>query len=106
MSGKAGYRPTPGYEDKLHYIGPVGSPVWVGRKGDVPRLLSDRFWETFRAWQSFHLGLTKPDPDSAVADGVAAFEGQYRAHFDERLAITQRLDVIIQLLGGGKKGRR
>ena len=103
MTGKAGYRPTPGYEDRPHFIGPVGNPVWVGKKGDVPRLFTDKFWEVYRAWNSFHLGLTKPDVDSSVADGVAALEGQYRAHFDDRRAIIERLDVILRVLTGGGK---
>jgi hypothetical protein len=103
MGGKADYRPSPGYEDKLHVIGPPGHAVWVGRKGDVPGLLNDRFWEVYRAWQTFHLGLDKPERGSAVADGVMMLEGQYRAHFDERHAVLSRLDAIIKLLGGGRK---
>jgi hypothetical protein len=107
MSGKAAYRPAPGFEHKLHFIGPASRPVWIGRKGDVPGLLNDRFWEVYRAWQEFHLGIARPDRRSSVAEGVLILEGQFRAHFSQQHAVLERLDLILQVLtGGGKKGRR
>jgi hypothetical protein len=105
MGGKADYEPTPGYEHKMHFIGPTNAPVWVGRKGDVPKLLTQSFWEAYRAWQVLNLGLGAPEPNTWIADAVAVMEGQYRAHFSENRRILERLDMIIQLLGGRRKGR-
>lgn len=104
MTGKADYRPAPGYEDKLRFIGPTNSPIWVGRSGDVPGLLDDRFLEVYRAWQEANLGLGTPVPGTAVAEGVAILEGQYRAHFSPQRQILDRLDTLIRMLTG--KGAR
>jgi hypothetical protein len=95
MSGKADYRPAPGYEDKLHAVGPKLDPIWVGRAGDFATLFDGAFWQAFRAWERFNLGLSKPDPDSWLSDAVAYFEGQYRAHFSPQRAIIARLDALM-----------
>lgn len=104
MGGKADYRPSPGYEDRLHFIGPASNPVWIGRKGDVPALLSNSFWEAYRAWQTANLGLAVPEPGTWIADAVAVLEGQYRAHFSETRQIIDRLDILIKMFAG-RQGR-
>ena len=104
MSGKADYRPTPGYENRLHFIGPAENPVWIGRKGDVPGLLSETFWEVYRAWQKANLGLGVPEPGTWIADAVAILEGQHRAYFSQSRQIVDRLDTLIRLMAG-RQGR-
>jgi len=99
MRGEAEYEPAPGYEDKFHIIGTGADPIWIGRKGDVPGLFNETFWTAYRSWNSFHLGLTVPDPDSWEHEAVGILEGQYRAWFAPQRAILDSLGVIAQLLG-------
>jgi hypothetical protein len=105
-TGKADYEPSPGYERKLHAIGPKLAPVWVGEAWRVPRLLSNTFWYAFRAWRRFNLGLWTPDPDSWLADVVLAFEEHYRAHYSEERHIIDQLDAVIQLLTPSRRRGR
>lgn len=98
MGGKADYQPAPGYEQKLHAIGPKGNPVWIGKKGDVPGLLTDLFWIVFHTWQQFHLGFPAPDPDTWLAEMVARFEGQYRANFSTQRQILDQLHALVGFL--------
>lgn len=98
MSGKADYQPSPGYEDKWHVIGPGSSPVWVGRKRDVPKLLSERFWSAFHEWELFHLGLKTPEDGTWMQEAVAVLEGQYRAHWSTERAMIDQLRQIAEIL--------
>jgi hypothetical protein len=97
MSGKADYRPAPGYEHKLHMIGPRLAPIWVGEACEVASLFDDLFWTVYQEWQRFHLGLSVPDGGSWIADAVLALEGQYRAHFSAERQIIARLDALIDI---------
>jgi len=98
LSGKADYQPSPGYEDKLHSVGPKGSPVWIGKKGDVPKLLSEQFWDAYHAWERFHLGFPGPDPATRTADIVMMMEGQYQAHFCWERHIFDRVTTLIEMM--------
>jgi hypothetical protein len=98
MSGEAAYRPAPGYEDKWHIIGPGKNPVWIGRKGDVPKLFTDRFWQAYREWQMFHLGLKVPDDETWIQEAVATLEGQYRARWSVEQRIVRELQELKQIM--------
>jgi hypothetical protein len=104
MSGKADYEPAPGYEDKWHVIGSGSNPVWVGRKGDVPKLLSERFWSVYREWELFHLGLRVPEDETWMQEAVAVLEGHYRAHWSVEHRTLEQLHNIAQILAA-RRGR-
>jgi len=106
LTGKADYRPSPGYERKLHAIGPKLAPVWTGEAWRVPTLLTQTFWYAFRVWRRFRVGVDKPDPESWLADVVMVFEEHYRAHYSDERRIQQQLDNVLQLLAGSRKPGR
>jgi hypothetical protein len=105
MSGKAGYKPTPGYEDKMHMIGDSKSPVWIGRKGDVPGLMTREFWIAYSAWRMFNLGFGFPDPgtwteqDQWLVEAMAAFEEHYRARFSPERSQQAQMEAILARRG-------
>lgn len=109
MSGNAGYRPAPGYEDRRHFIGPVKSPVWIGRKGDVPGLINVTFWRYFEAWRMFNIGAGFPEPgtwadqDGTLIEVILSFEENYRAFFSGENKTLELLTNIAKLLAGRRR---
>lgn len=105
MTGKADYRPSPGYEHKLHAIGPKLAPVWTGEAWRVPTLLNDTFWFAFRVWRRFRVGVETPDPETWLSDVVMLFEEHYRAHYSDERQIINRLDTLVQIMMPRRSGR-
>lgn len=101
MSGNADYRPPPGFGEKLHLIGPSKKPVWVGKKKDVPKLLTDDFWRAYEMWRLFNLGFGLPsgkswtEEDQWIVEVVALFEEHYRAHFSFEHGVLARIDAYF-----------
>ena len=101
MSGNADYQPTPGYEDRMHFIGPVRAPIWIGKKREVADLITEEFWYYFQAWRMFNVGLGLPDPglwpdqDPTLVDVIAGFQEIYRVHFSAEAEMLQGVGVII-----------
>ena len=101
MQGNAGYKPAPGYENKLHFIGPVKRPVWIGRKNDVPKLFTHEFNVAYQYWRIWNLGAGLPDPghwteqDNRLMKILLLFEEHYRAHFSPERSQQAQLNAIL-----------
>ena len=101
MQGKAGYKPSPGYGDKMHLIGSAARPIWMGKKRDVPKLFSSEFWLLYEVWKRFNLGFGLPEAepwtrqDQWIMDGIALFEEHYRGHFSPPRYLS---DTMIAML--------
>ncbi len=102
MSGNAGYSPTPGYEEKMHFIGPISSPLWFGQKQDVPKLLTSDFYRVYGIWKRFNMGMGLPDRgtwvehDDTLIDAVVQMETLYRVHFSADHAIIELLTALLK----------
>ncbi|GAF78890.1 unnamed protein product [marine sediment metagenome] len=102
MSGNAQYRPAKGYGNKLHFIGPPKSPVWWGKKKEVPRLLTPEFGRIFGIWQRYNIGMGLPEPgtwadnDESIVSAVLQFEQLYRAHFSPERALMDQMGEIAR----------
>ena len=106
MSGNAAYRPATGYEKRRHFLGPAKSPIWIGQKADVPKLLTETFWRLFEAWRYFRIGAGWPEPGtwadqgSVVAEAVLKFEEYYRVYFSHENALIESQNQLARLLAG------
>lgn len=104
MSGNAGYRPAPGYENRRHFIGPVKAPVWHGLKREVPELLTPEFYRLFAAWRMFAIGAGFPEPgtwaeqEGHLIDAILGFHEHYRAHFSVENKTLEQLGHIAKIL--------
>lgn len=110
MEGKAQQVIPKGYENKMHFIGHYSRPVWIGRRGDVPKLFTQEFWYVFNAWRMFNLGFGLPDEgpwteqDTWLVERMAMFEEHYRANFSPHRSTEASLSGILGAMHG-KRGR-
>jgi hypothetical protein len=110
MSGDADYSPAPGYEDARHFIGDPKSPVWIGRKSEVPALAKNPYFaHAFYCWRMHRAGFGLPnegawtDQEPWLIEALLLFEEQFQAHFSHEHYNLEAQSAIIRLLSGRRR---
>ena len=84
----------------MHFIGTASNPLWIGKKKDVPGLLTGRFWDIFDVWRKFNLGLGLPascaELDQDLVDIIADFEHHYQIYFSQYASMMKVFEGIIE----------
>jgi hypothetical protein len=102
--GKADYVPTPGFEDRWHVIGEGDNPVYICKKGDVPKLFDSEFFFFYEVWKYYHCGFGLPDGmtvdkgEPEIMEALLQMEWHYRANFDYIIAVIKYQEAILKAL--------
>lgn len=97
MEGKSNYKPTEGFENGMHVIGPGESPIYICRKRDVPKLFDDNFWKALEIWQYFHHGFGLPgqrpwdEQDPFLMKCLLQMESHFQYNFSQEHYMLEML---------------
>lgn len=102
----------------MHIVGSFENPILVCRKGDVPDLFNDQFWELYDAWEKFNIGMGLPtkmhysDCDPEYIRIIIQMEKYYRSHFSNSViqikyleALLKRADVALEIFTKKRRKR-
>jgi hypothetical protein len=66
------------------FLGDHKNPIAIIRRSEIKSFLTDEFWQSFKAWQYFNVGLGLPsgggwmDYPPDFIESLAAMEHEYR----------------------------
>lgn len=111
MQGKADYKPIPGMEDRLYFIGDVENPIYACKRKEVQELFTDEFYLSYNLWNYFHNKVLPEDFNSwgeinpDIMTNILEMENYFNARFSTGNVIIKYLDAIfrvLKMMGGFK----
>jgi hypothetical protein len=106
---KADYKPSKGFEDRLHVIGDGNNPVYVCKKKEVPELFTPFYWKCYNLWRYFNKKIMpasiKNWNELDELDILLAMENHFEQNFSIDIIKLKYMESIIKhirALGGVK----